>query len=111
MDSHEPCWELDDEGEDSEDECTDRDGGYVEDEVIEAGMDEWRSNGLHVELMVLAIEIGDDPRDEDWIPDSLRWKHNARIAQGKLSTKLKQESPLKICLPARCHLKERHGCG
>src|ERR1700678_2704596 len=31
--------------------------------------DEWRNDGLvHVGLMVLAIEIGDDPRDKDWIP-------------------------------------------
>jgi len=35
-------------------------------------------------LMVLAIEIGDDPQDEDWIPDSLRWKHQARLARGEL---------------------------
>ena len=57
----------------------------VEDEVIEASEDEWKSDGLHVALMVLAIEIGDDPRDEDWIPDDLRRKHKARIARSKPS--------------------------
>jgi hypothetical protein len=85
LDSNKPCWELDDEGEDSEDEYTDKDeaDSDVEDEAIEADEDEWRNEGLHVGLMVLAIEIGDDPRDEDWIPNSLRRKQNARIARGK----------------------------
>ena len=78
LDSNKTCWELDSEENDSEDE------GGIEDEVIEAGEDEWRSEGLHVALMVLAIDIGDDPRDEDWIPDSLRRKHNARMARGKI---------------------------
>ena len=55
LDSNKTCWELDSEENDSEDE------GGIEDEVIEAGEDEWRSEGLHVALMVLAIDIGDDP--------------------------------------------------
>ena len=75
LDTNKLFWGLNDEEEDSQDE--------VEDEVIEAGSDEWKNDGLQVGLMVLAIEIGDDPRDEDWIPDSLRRKHNARLARGK----------------------------
>jgi hypothetical protein len=68
LDSNKSCWELDDEGEHSEDEAG------VEDQTIEAGKDEWRSEGLHVALMVLATDIGDDPQDK---ADSLLWKHKA----------------------------------
>jgi len=81
FDSNKPCWELDDDEEDSENGEEDNEGD-VEDEVIEASEDNWRNEGLHVGLMVLAIEIGDDPRDEDWIPDNLRRKYKARIAKG-----------------------------
>jgi hypothetical protein len=55
LDSNKPDWEVDEEEEESEGE------GDGEDEVIEASEDEWRSDGLHVGLMVLEIEIGDDP--------------------------------------------------
>jgi hypothetical protein len=55
LDSNKPDWEVDEEEEESEGE------GDGEDEVIEAREDEWRSDGLHVGLMVLEIEIGDDP--------------------------------------------------
>ena len=65
LDSNRPCWDSDDEEMDSEDEAD------VEDEVLEAGEDEWRSESLQVGLMVLAIEIRDDPRDEDWIPEAV----------------------------------------
>jgi len=27
-------------------------------------------------MMALTVEIGDDPRDKDWIPESLRRKHH-----------------------------------
>ena len=84
LDSNKLCWKPDDEDEVSEEEDSDCEKGDVEDEVIEAGEDDFRTEALHVKLMVLAIEIGDDPRDEDWIPDSLRRKHIARLAQGML---------------------------
>ena len=86
LDSNKLCWELEDESED-EDEDIDDDERDVEDEVIVAGEDMWRSEGLHIALMVLMIDKGDDPRDEDWIPDRLRRKHNARIAQGEFVAK------------------------
>ena len=70
FDSNKPCWELDDDEEDSENGEEDNEGDE-EDEVIEASEDNWRNEGLHVGLMVLAIEISDDPQDEDWIPDNL----------------------------------------
>jgi hypothetical protein len=55
FDSNKPCWELDSEEEDSEHE-EDKEGD-IEDEVMEAGESNWRNEGLHVGLMVLAIEI------------------------------------------------------
>ena len=84
FDSNKPCWELDSDKEESESEEDEE--GNVEDEVTEAGNGDWRNEGLHVGLMILAIEIGDDPRDEDWIPDELRRKHRkykVRMAKGK----------------------------
>ena len=87
LDSNKLCWEpeVDDEGENSEGESIDKEEGNVEDEIIAAGENEWRNDGLH------AIQIGDDPRDKDWIPDNLRRKHNARIAQSKFVTKRKAD--------------------
>ena len=88
LDSIKPCWDASNDSDDSKNSELDldlKDEGGVEDEVMEAGEDEWRNEGLQVGLMVLAIEIRDDPRDEDWIPDSLRWKHNARLAKGMFS--------------------------
>ncbi|EDR10094.1 uncharacterized protein LACBIDRAFT_325694 [Laccaria bicolor S238N-H82] len=87
LDSNRPCWDSDDEEKDSEDEAD------VEDEVIEAGEDGWRSESLQVGLMVLAIEIGDDPRDEDWIPEAVRRKHKARMAQARPRPTFYQKGP------------------
>ena len=76
FDSSKPRWDIASDSEDS-------DEGRLEEEVVETSEDdEWKNEGLQVGLMVLAIEIGDDPRDEDWIPDNLRRKHNARLAKG-----------------------------
>lgn len=71
----------------SKDEANGKEDSDVEDEVLEAGEEEWNNKGLHVGLMVLAIEIGDDPRDEDWIPQALQRKHNAKIARSKFMIK------------------------
>ena len=62
LDTNKLFWGLNDDEEDSQDEV-EEDGGNVavEDEVIEAGEDEWKNDGLHVGLMILTIEIGDDP--------------------------------------------------
>jgi hypothetical protein len=51
--------ELKDDSEDNDGDI-DEDKGDVEDEAIEAGEDRWRSKGLHIALMVLAIDKGDD---------------------------------------------------
>ena len=65
LDSNRPCLDSDDdETEDSKDEAD------IKDEVLEVGEDKWRSESLQVGLMVLAIEIRDDPQDEDWIPEA-----------------------------------------
>jgi hypothetical protein len=82
FDSNELCWEFDDEEDKSEDE------GLSESEGD-------GSDGLHVGLMVLAIEIGDDPQDEDWIPKAVQRKQNSRIAKGKISMKWKPKLLLK----------------
>jgi hypothetical protein len=63
------------------------DGNKSEDEEddTEIGTEEewgdWNElgqEGLHVMLMKLAMENGDDPRDEDWVPEVLRRK-KARV--------------------------------
>ena len=33
-----------------------------------------QEKGLFVKLMNLAVDNGDDPRDEDWVPEHLRRK-------------------------------------
>jgi len=90
LDSNNPCWELDNDEEDSGSEEDEE--GNVEGEVTEAGEDNWRNEGLHVGLMVLAIEIGDDPRDEDWIPNELRRKYKAWMAKGKCGEELQSKN-------------------
>ena len=72
MDSNKLCLELEDESEDEDDDIDD-DEGDVEDELIEAGEDMWRSEGLHIALIVLVIDKGDDPQDEDWIPETAQF--------------------------------------
>ncbi|KAF9457874.1 hypothetical protein BDZ94DRAFT_1313815 [Collybia nuda] len=50
------------------------DKGKVEAEIIdeEDTEEEFNSDRLYVKLMNLAMENGDDPRDENWIPENLR---------------------------------------
>jgi len=84
FDSNKPCWRLEDDEEKSdpdEDEPDNNEIG-VEADVLEAGDEDWRNEGLHVSMMVLAIDNGDDPQDEDWIPDKLRKKIKKRLARG-----------------------------
>jgi len=62
FDSNRPCWENeksdDEELEDSENE---KDEVDVEEEILEAGEVDWRNEGLHVSMMLIAINNGDDP--------------------------------------------------
>jgi hypothetical protein len=39
---------------------------------------EFKHPGFYVKLVKLAVENGDDPRDEDWIPEDLRRKNRAK---------------------------------
>jgi hypothetical protein len=39
---------------------------------------------VQVRMMGMAIECGDDPRDEDWVPAKLRWKREQGKKKGKL---------------------------
>ena len=51
------------------------------DEDMEESDSEWKENegfgsdGLQAAMLKLAIELGDDPRDEDWVPPKLRAKN------------------------------------
>ena len=74
-DSMKPCWDEESEGEDigKDEQCKDDD----------CGMEDMDNEGFHAKMMALAVEIGDDPRDEDWIPESLRRKHH-RAKKGEL---------------------------
>lgn len=88
--SGKPAWDMPDLAPDDEEEPesepemsdTECENSDVENEVIEAGDEHWRGDGLHVNMMVMAIENGNDPQDEDWIPESIRKKHQARLARG-----------------------------
>lgn len=53
-------------------------------------MEEWDSNeqdlrlgsaGLQAMMMKLSIHLGDDPRDEDWVPPKLRAKREKRLCE------------------------------
>lgn len=80
FDSSKPIWDEEDESSDEQENVSSPDGdiGTVEE------WGEWNElaqDGLHVNLMKLAIENGDDPRDEDWIPQSLRRKRKKMTSQ------------------------------
>jgi hypothetical protein len=57
----------------------DSDEEDVEPEDLEE-WDDWEvgNDGFYVNLMRLAIDQGDDPRDEDWIPEHLKRKQLKR---------------------------------
>jgi hypothetical protein len=46
----------------------------------ESGIEDWdmlqglKDKGLFIKLMNLVVDGGDDPRDEDWVPEHLRRK-------------------------------------
>jgi hypothetical protein len=62
-DSLKPLWRADDDDE----------GCMQAGEELEDGW-ELREENLYIKLMTLAIDNGDDPRDEDWVPRGLRRK-------------------------------------
>ena len=69
LDSLKPLWRADDEEESMQEE----DLKNGEDEFDEwDGQQELREESLYIKLMTLAIDSGDDPRDEDWVPEGLR---------------------------------------
>jgi hypothetical protein len=57
----------------------DSDEEDVEPEDLEE-WDDWEvgKDGFYVNLMRFAIDQGDDPRDEDWIPENLKRKQLKR---------------------------------
>jgi len=77
LDSIKPCWD-----EDSDADTESGDEGSVEDEIMEESDEQWNNEGIHVGLMRLAIDQGDDPRDEDWIPEELKRKRARRKKKG-----------------------------
>jgi hypothetical protein len=50
----------------------------------ESGIEDWDTHqeledkGLYIMLMNLAVDNGDDPRDEDWVPEDLRRKRRRK---------------------------------
>ncbi|KAF9441097.1 hypothetical protein P691DRAFT_780587 [Macrolepiota fuliginosa MF-IS2] len=60
-----PCWSEED---------LDDDMGYMDDPGIN---DEMCQSGLQVRTFMLAMEFGDDPQDEDWVPPKL-WYYKAK---------------------------------
>ena len=69
LDSLKLLWRADDEEESTEEE----DPKNREDEFDEwDGQQEFGEESLYIKLMTLAIDSGDDPRDDDWVPEGLR---------------------------------------
>jgi len=79
LDSTKPCW---DEDSDTDSDMESDNEGSVEDEIMEESDEQWNNEGIHVGLMRLAIDQGDDPRDEDWIPEELKRKRARRKKKG-----------------------------
>ncbi|KAF9441615.1 hypothetical protein P691DRAFT_799222 [Macrolepiota fuliginosa MF-IS2] len=71
-----PCWSEED---------LDDDMGYMDDPGID---DEMCRSGLQVRMFMLAMEFGDDPRDEDWVPPKLR-RRKAKERIGRPETYVK----------------------
>ena len=46
----------------------------VEEEKPGVNPRKYRNKGCYVTLMRMAIEVGDDPLDEDWVPKEMRKK-------------------------------------
>jgi hypothetical protein len=61
----------------SDEESDDADDGVYE-EILEESSGRWQKDlgkeGFQVRMMDMAIDGGDDLRDEDWIPPKLQWK-------------------------------------
>jgi hypothetical protein len=79
LDSAKTSWEEEDLVEDEE---------GVDDEMLADEDSGMMSKGLHVSMMIMAIRDGDDPRDEDWIPDKLRQKQRKRKIRKRMLRKL-----------------------
>jgi len=93
-DSVKTCWDVDSDEEEEEDVVSIgviNGGEEVDHETLAAAADaedeaeaqeaadqEFKNDGLYVAQMILAIDQGDDPRDEDWVPDHLARKRLRR---------------------------------
>jgi hypothetical protein len=74
-DSIKPCWNEKSDGEDEQ----------YEDEVVMANI---ANMEFQEKMVALAVELGDDPRDEDWVAGSLRRKYH-RVKKGELAPSIK----------------------
>jgi hypothetical protein len=54
-----PCWEMDSDGSENENE---------DEQYLEEDWSGFHVAGLQEKMMIFAINCGDDPRDEDWVP-------------------------------------------
>ena len=75
FDSNKPMWN-DEESEDNIDSENEEDflDKIVEEEKPGVNPRKYRNKGWYVALMRMAIEVGDDPLDEDWVPKKTRKK-------------------------------------
>ena len=75
FDSNKPMWN-DEESEDDIDSENEEDflDKIVEEEKPGVNPRKYRNKGWYVALMRMAIEVGDDPLDEDWVPKKTRKK-------------------------------------
>jgi len=80
--STKPCWD-----EDSEDE-------YIGE--VGCGMEDIANEEFQAKMVALAVELGDDPRDEDWIPESLRRKHQ-HVKKGELTLSIRGYHDINLC--------------
>jgi len=73
-----PCWEMVSDDSESEDS---------EVEQLEEDWSDLHVEGLQAKMMTFAIDCGDDPRDEDWVPANLRRRKREKKGSVFLSVK------------------------
>jgi len=75
FDSNKPMWN-DEESEDDIESENEQDflDKIVEEEKPRVNLRKYRNKSWYVALMRMAIEVGDDPLDEDWVPKETRKK-------------------------------------
>ena len=74
LDSNKPLWNGEESGDDIDSENEEDFLDKIEEERLGVNPRKYRNKGLYVALMRMAIDVGDDPTDEDWVPKKTRKK-------------------------------------